>query len=190
MFAIFAALATALPLPSHADNWGGPQVDTDCPTDVGRADGTYHTFYFIDVEQNMREATHSARHDNLDPTDINTAMDADLDANTDVVLQQRNYQTGFCGMTWHADNEGIIGLTTCYFKSSSGDCTRHDVYYDGSWTSNATSQGARDVLACHEVGHTVGLRHQSSSCMQKDIGYGPHWSYYDDHDRYMINSHY
>lgn len=74
---------------------------TGCSSDIGRADGTYHTFWYEDVNQPMREASNFARNEDLDPTRIDTHMVSQSGEYVDVVVHQDNYVTGDCGFRWH-----------------------------------------------------------------------------------------
>ena len=71
-----------------------------------------------------------------------------------------------------------------------GDCQRHDVWFDSSYTSEF-GDGVRESLACHEWGHTVGLKHRPYDCMMgKADPRGNQYPYYDDHSKHEINSNY
>jgi hypothetical protein len=110
----------------------------------------------------------------------------------DVVVHQDNYVSGNCSFIWHPDggDDGAIGLATCRWVRD-GDCQRHDVWYDTSWTSRPLSDGPRDALACQEIGHTLGLTHRPADCMRQKIDPGGiQITYYDDHSVRLINTNY
>lgn len=75
-------------------------------------------------------------------------------------------------------NNGVAGWVVCPVgaqQSSAGDplrwCIGQVLRYNGSYASNFTTTTMKRSLACHEMGHTVGLQHyaSSTSCMPKTI---------------------
>ena len=176
---------------AFANNWGGDATSTGCSSDVGRADGLFHTFFYYDVNPEMREAANWARHHDLDPTQIDTSMVGDYGNGVDVVVYQDDYNNGSfpCGYDWHpSSGRDLIGLTLCE-SISYGECGQHLVYFDTSWTAGAGTW-SRQALACHEFGHTVSLTHYDPQCMNQDMPTGYIYPYYTNHENYLINSHY
>ena len=74
-----------------------------------------------------------------------------------------------------AGSASAIGWTKCQNLSGS-KCDRFDIYFDQSWSINA-SQNYRNNIACHETGHALGLKHDSNtSCTNTTTpeGYSSH----------------
>lgn len=88
-------------------------------------------------------------------------------ATTDAYIRDQDYTT-YCGLTWDSPSipglEGTIGLNTCVALNSAGECERSDVRFDTS-TYAALGPTGRRSLACHEIGHSLGLMHRQEQCM-------------------------
>jgi hypothetical protein len=79
-----------------------------------------------------------------------------------------------------------IGLTTCRALMDIDECEHWHVVYDEPWWIDA-SDVSRRSLACHETGHTVGLKHGSYGCLEE----GQTWNQYlGTHNTSHINSRY
>ncbi len=63
-----------------------------------------------------------------------------------------------------------------------------NLYYE----SNYSTQAQKEAIACHELGHTVGLRHssESTSCMKNPPTTGGVARTTTTHDRGQVNAHY
>lgn len=114
----------------------------------------------------MRTATEWNRTANLEPTDLTTFVVTAEAPDTDVVVLDQNY-TNFCGYSWHGSGGSVVGLTTCVLLATNpaSSCEKFQVRYDESFTVGASATQRRS-LACHEVGHTLGLGHTTgTTCM-------------------------
>jgi hypothetical protein len=153
------------------------------------ADNASHTINFQgttpDYIINMIEW---ARVNSLDPTAINTSIDTSLDTNTDVVVRNDDY-TAWCGREW-GPPDGGIALVTCDYllTGSGGKCDRHTVFLLRWFMRGNLDQSERRRVACHELGHTVGLKHVTSgaSCVTEDV-IPPPSGYYTTHDQNHLN---
>lgn len=137
-------------------------------TRTNMADSANHGFYHNSLLTATRDAVEWVRQNVYEATNMTTFVVAAEAADTDVVSQDANYST-VCGRTWHPELNGIIGLATCVSLSPTAGktnrCEKFVVRYDTSYTSGATGT-QRFSLACHEIGHTTGLKHGSTdSCM-------------------------
>lgn len=101
-----------------------------------------------------------------------------------------------CVYDWNAGNNGLWGWNSCVTGTQSGShpnmvCGLMWVNMNTHFESNLTGTGgvAYAALACHELGHTVGLRHGSDadSCMQN---FSATDYLYNTHDRTHINGQY
>ena len=178
------AACPGLPPPSFS----GATGKDDC-SNVNRADNRTHTFFYSGLTTAMRDQTDWARTQVYDPTDVNTSLDART-STTDVVVFDANY-TDYCGATWHnpTTGEGVVGQGRCVSLTGAGSCEQFELRYDTSFTDTTTVANRRG-LACHEMGHTLGLMHRSSSsnsCMRQ--GY-PKPQNLDAFDRAQLNAAY
>jgi hypothetical protein len=133
------------------------------------ADNSTHSFNFQGTTPEWVEnMINWSRTNNLDPTNIDTLLDTSLDVNTDVVVRNGNYENGWCGVLWGVADAGAVGLATCDYllTGSGGRCDRFTVFLLRPWLEDQTTSTRRKV-ACHENGHTVGLKHTSggASCV-------------------------
>jgi hypothetical protein len=130
-----------------------------------------HTFYYSGVESGTRGAVEWARAQRYEPTSINTSVLSSVSSLTDVVVYDEDYST-FCGYTWHP--AGIIGgHVQCVSLAAGNRCEKHEARYDLSWMNSETVNG-RNIIACHETGHTLGLTHRNAEpgCMNHPLGPG------------------
>jgi hypothetical protein len=185
---VFLAITAFGPsLPAQADNYSGQTGDTGC-TGLNEADNATHSFHYVDLAQISTAATNWARTNVLNPTAINTTYDSTLDNLTDVVVRDQHY-VDYCGYDWlQPGGSGVVGLATCDSQSPSGQCEQHTARYNLNFTQSTSTSNQRG-LACHELGHTLGLEHRTStSCMQQ--GYPKPVNDYSPHDKNHISNNY
>lgn len=132
-------------------------------------------WYDNSADGNWQDAGEKARHEDLNPTDIDSSK-VGLHENSDVAVYVGQY-----GTDWYGD-------TNCI--SPSGEVCHHwHVRFNEE--IHQYEQNERRSTACHEYGHTVGLKHYENhqdniTCMEV-----PHWHFdYNAHDVHHINSHY
>lgn len=189
--AIVSATVLALTMlgpasPANATNYSGTTGATGC-TRLNEADNRTHYFHYADLTSTMANATYWARVNNVNPTDVNTAYDGTLDNLTDVVVRDR-YYVDYCGYDWyHPSTGGVVGLATCGRLNSARECEQHTVRYSNYFEDNTSLSNERG-LACHEIGHSLGLAHRNGSCIQQ--GYPKPMNNYGTHDRNHLNANY
>ncbi len=189
MTAALACTALSPAWPAHADNYSGATGSTGCDGGLNEADNATHTFHYVDLAEHNENATTWARANILNPTAVNTVYDSTLDDLTDVVVRDQRYDD-YCGHDWMTPgNSGVVGLASCDDDNSANECERHTVRYNINFTAGTTTANRRG-LACHELGHTLGLAHRTSStsCMQQ--GYPKPALAYSTHDRDHLNDNY
>lgn len=136
---------------------GTPTIPTNCLS-VGH--NYIHKIYAVNLLVGMYNATVSSVNDDYNPTDLQASMSSDPN-NTDVFVYDDYY------------SYALAGWAVCPAGASQGGshpdhwCIGQGVYYNLNATDYVADAGSRAYLACHELGHTVGLRHsgESASCM-------------------------
>lgn len=173
-----------------ADHSGVPFGSTTCggtPRNcVSVGDNATHIIYFASVGTGMYNATVNTLNDDYGPTDLNWYSTTYWTI-ADVIVYDADY-----GLN------GAAGWVDCPASAPQGIQTDGD-----RWCRNQTLKynlnagygpfwndaGSRAYLACHEMGHTLGLRHQyGNSCMYPDAPNGP--TVLDAIDRSHLNSEY
>jgi hypothetical protein len=142
------------------------------------ADNANHTYYPWSLTAGTLSSLRFAMGFRLDSTDMTTDEFQSQDANTDVVAVDVAYGTDASHSWW--------GLWTCdtLVSGSSTQCNKGTMRFNLSWGTPTA------VLACHEVGHSVGLDHslETSSCMVQPTS--PTADDFSTHDRSHINGYY
>lgn len=130
------------------------------------ADNKDHYFFYVDITAATRAAVDWARVNNIDPTRINTFNESNgLNGTTDAVINDGDYTGVTCGKTWISaiGGSGMIGIALCH-QLSGAKCDRFEISFDTQWMG-PRSDAAERSLACHEIGHSIGLLHAGSGCM-------------------------
>ena len=138
---------------------------------VSVANNYIHTLRFVQLDQifAIAESTNHSLVNHSDPTDLRAYRD-DADPFPDVIVYDDDY--GPNGLVAWAvcppENSGTAG-THPYFS-----CRGQKIIFNSWYWFNATDYdtvAGRIKIACHEIGHTVGLRHWNpqhsgaASCM-------------------------
>ncbi len=133
---------------------------------VNIADNALHTWYwegkFGNQIPGIAAAMQAAVNDYEVKTDLTTAKSA-RSKTLDVQVTDYNY-----GLT------GILGWVECRpgsktnGKDPNRTCDRQKLRLNGSYPQQFNTAAKRLSLSCHELGHTVGLRHTAdvTSCMR------------------------
>ncbi len=183
VFAVASVWAIALALPAAASNFGSTSVGGDPPTSVSLGDNASHSVNFPAVEDPQKNATIWAFNNIYNPTDL--TMFETSSSSADVFVY--DFEFGL---------NGLHGWVVCPSGAQTGGshpnrwCVGQQLRYNLSYPAAFDTAAERRVIACHELGHTVGLRHPTSgvSCMRNPINFSN--SDLNDHDRSHINSYY
>lgn len=187
VIACCSALLTTVPAsPVHAVNWAGKSNATGCE-DLNQADNRQHTIRRYNLTTEYSNAVAWQVANVLEPTIVDPSLVSSSDDKTDVIIYDGAYKT-YCGYSWwqSASDGGVIGLVICDSLASQGDCEQHMMFLSTTWATSdegTTNQVRR--LVSHEMGHTLGLAHRSSTTTAGVMEPSPPWetaNYTSNHD--------
>jgi hypothetical protein len=142
--------------PAYADNFGAIY---DEPTSVSFQDDSLLSYQFdTNLSAHMRAASDWTLTRSYATTDLNVVKFGDGHRND----LNNQYAIGAMPLP------GLIGYHDCvYWKSLSRTrCTHGHIRYKNTGLSTTTYERA---LACHETGHSVGLRHKGTTANTESI---------------------
>ena len=160
-------------------NCNRPVVPKRC-TSVGN-DSFHYVYIDPSVPGRIAWAVRRSMREDYNPTHLVVREQSSITPKTDVIVTAANYgQNGAAGWVWcptHAP-QGI---------NSHGDrwCRRQQLHFNlnSRYAVFFADAASRDYMACHELGHTVGLHHWGNppisdgparpTCMSPDVPNGP-----------------
>ena len=115
------------------------------------------------------------------PTHLRMILQSEITTKTDVIIRAGNYgANGAAGWVWcpPSSPQGV---------NAHGDrwCKKQRLFFNLNPTYRVffADRASRDYMACHELGHTIGLHHWGNppispgparaTCMQPDVPNGP-----------------
>lgn len=190
--------------PANADNYvGATGIKHDCSqrhaTGLNNTDPNPLTWANSALEPATASAVDWAMYNRFNPTRHDVSKLASVTSNTDIVAYDEDY-VAHCQVAWHPQSS-LVALATCVSLVSNGACEKHEVFFDLSYM-NGVDQNWKNILACHEVGHSVGLAHRDNEngCMVTAMPHageltlhdvthinGGSWIKPDYGDRYIFN---
>ncbi len=166
--------------------WGGDVVPAVADTFPGNYDGRVadsylHTYCFLSTFSGYEAVGHYAMRNALDNTTQMTDVFQSCTNNTDVWFQRANL------------SPGVRGSRVCSVPTSSTVCNRSTITLDFAEIDRGSNDWHdRRKTSVHEVGHSVGLDHDTVSAMIS--GEVPStalvWRRYSNHDIAHINNQY
>ncbi|GFH38028.1 hypothetical protein [Streptomyces pacificus] len=163
--AVTFTVAHALMAPSaHASNFGSTSCGGTPRNCVNLGDNADHSWYpegtFGNQISGIAASFQEAMNDYEYYTDLTTTKKSH--STLDVLVTDYNY-----------GSNGAVGWVECLSGSSTSGshpykrCDRQKLRLNGSYSSFYGNAHDRKSMACHEIGHTVGLRHRETdgSCM-------------------------
>lgn len=184
-----AALFAVLTPPAQADNFSGTTGGTNCTNN--QADNRDHFIFNTNLIADSATAMAWARTNNVDPTVMNTYNETNgLTTSTDVEIRDADYEGTVCGSTFQSDPNvvsGAFAIARCFYLTSSGKCDGFLIELDNDFFGPRSAE-AEAKVSCHELGHTLGLKHRTmdTSCMQSPWNNTATNRWYDDHDKAHI----
>lgn len=176
-------LSASLPPPSFAGNFGSEcLVANGVATCVSLGNTLTHHYYFGNIEVNQRAAINWVSLNVYTTTDLNTSEQ--LQSDVDVRVWDSTY--GANGIWGWVDCPSTCPRTGAHPNRTG---FRQELRFNLTYPNAFDTLFERRYMACHEFGHTVGLRHSGNtgSCMYADV---PTSNVLDAHDRNHINATY
>lgn len=188
--------------PAGATNFGSTTCGSGSPPNcVSLANNRYHAVRYRHLGETassredipgIRDAANWVLKNVYDATDMSAYHDDD-DSRPDVIMDDFSY-SGFSGIAgWvncPSDNTGQSGSNPNRWCRGQTLTLNSYLYWADTGVFDTATQ--RRNVVCHELGHTVGLRHRSDSrdsCMWTYAGAGAAAGL-DGHDRAHVNGRY
>ena len=147
--------------PAHATNWGSTACAGAPVNCISLGNNAYHVINWVgDQDIAGLQASHAWARDNVyNPTDMVVYTDGG-DPLPDVLAQDEPYgANGLVGWVECPPNATEVGGSHPS-RTCRGQYLRYNATYAA--TDFATETGRRHIT-CHEMGHTVGLRHRTTN---------------------------
>lgn len=155
--AVAVCAGTGSPASANFGSQACSGTPRNCPS---LANNTSHSLRFVSIDDipNIGIATQWALDSVYDPTDLQ-AYRNDADTEPDVYVHDGYLNSGFVA---YVDCPAPSAGSTSYGSDPYRVCRGQRLYYDSYYyfyDDEYDSQTSRRKVACHEIGHTVGLRH-------------------------------
>jgi hypothetical protein len=149
-------------------------------TSVGN-DSIHLVYIDASVPSSLAWAVRRSVREDYDPTNLEVRVQSRITAQTDVIVYAAD----------HGDN-GAAGWVYCPADAAQGTnangdrwCQRQELHFNTNarYAAFFGDRASRDYMACHELGHTIGLHHwgnppisdgpTAATCMNPDVPDGP-----------------
>lgn len=192
---LVATVTPAIGSHASANNWfGATGAINSCGANGNRTDAAPMSFFYSDTTARITDAGEFVRKNRIQgATDLGTRIHTQQVAKTDVVVLDR-YYVDYCGIEWTSRNSlgqvtgYVLGMSMCRRLTANNRCDSSDVRINLTAADQASRGQLRGSFLCHEIGHSIGLKHRvggSDGCLE--IGAHDHTDY-TPHDRDHINS--
>lgn len=183
-------LLTTLPSATIAEHRGGPRIGSFLPCDrpvnpprctsVGN-DGAHWVYFDESVPRELAAALRRTMAEDYDPTDLRMHVQSKITPQTDVIVYAADHGANGAAGWVYCPADAPQGL------NANGDrwCQRQEMHFNlnARYAAFFADPASRDYMACHEMGHTLGLRHWgnpphsdgpvAATCMNPDDPDGP-----------------
>ena len=180
--------ATAAADPSHVSGVTG---STSC-TVGNMADSSTHTYFGSGLDSRVEGAMDWHFANGFNDTHVTPVLEDPATSYTDVIVLD-SYWTDYCGLQWTDPTNNAHGHTRCAAIKTNDRCEKYQVRIDlESIDSSQTTLKKRRSLLCHEIGHSLGLRHISNTttCMNTGLWSNDNSNSYNDHTRWHMRDEY
>ena len=148
-----AAWTIVFPAPVDATNFGSTSCGGTPVNCVSLANSWAHYVYFSNVRSDIKNATIWSLDNNYSPTDVE-AVETSSSTDNDVSVHSYTY-----------GQNGVFGWVNCPSDAvTSGShpnrtCKGQVLKFNETYAYGFDTVDERRFQACHEMGHTLGLRH-------------------------------
>ena len=147
------------------------------------ANNGLHSYFLSVVETNQATATRSTCTFDYEPVLDVSCSERTISTGADLLVLDSTYFTSFWAWTYCPSASAKLGA------DPNMSCTPQALKYDISHTAAYDTLAERNYLACHEFGHSLGLRHSgdSASCLFPNSATS---GVLTSHEIFELNSHY
>ena len=193
-----ALLMTTPPNATAHSSVGGTTLTTCNGLNMHEPYDSSIDYYFSGVSSDFQDAVHWIMRNDVNPTDLQGFETFNSTASyMDVRIYDGAY-SDWCGANWYPySNPGTVGMAKCSAVSQidATACRWHTVAISSTWVAQASAVHHKR-LACHEIGHVLGIPHNehsiseyNNSCMRDGVSSPGTDAFYSNHEvNNMINS--
>ncbi len=133
-----------------------------------RLDGGTTKVRYDDLEWPTYIAIRATLNNTYDPTNLKIVIVTN--GSQDLKMKDKNY-SDFCGYSWDGSGGGTVGLYNCFKLKQTGpnwgSCDKAALRFDTSYLNSSLSTAQRVAIACHEVAHGAGFKHELGDCVSQ-----------------------
>ena len=157
-----------------------PGIDPPRCSSVGN-DLRHHVVFDASLTAGLAESLRDTIFEDYDPTKLEMFLDGAITADTDVIAFSQDYGSNGAAGWVYCPPDARQGINRQHHRW----CQHQELHFNlnPSVAVFFADDGSRDHVACHELGHTLGLRHwgnppesagpPAATCMNADTPDGP-----------------